>query len=120
MIEHSRTHSNQRAILHFASMKGDTMPDGNVVTKDARRLAVERMDARVILNVCSVSYLYEMNISTNDSIEPDGAVVPHFDVAHYHGTLAKVAMFAESGSGHPLECLYDCHIVSPLPTSPFG
>ena len=67
---------------------------------------------KLLLNVHrAVSYLDEMYVATNDGIEPDGAVVAHLYVAHYHSTLAEVAMFAESGSRHPLECLYDSHIV---------
>ena len=113
MIEYSCTHADQRAVLNFASMQGDAVPDSNVVAKDARRFAVERMDARVVLNVRAIAYLDEMNVASHDSIEPDGAVVAHLYVAHYHSTLAKVAMFAKSGSRHPLECLNYSHKKDP-------
>ena len=111
MVEHCCAHANQRTVFNLATMQGDAVTDGHVVAKDARRLAVERMDARVVLDVRAIAYLDEMYVATNDGIEPNGAVVAHLYVAHYHSTLAEVAVLAESGSRHPLECLYDCHIV---------
>ena len=111
VIEHGCTHSDQCTVLHYASMQGDAMPDGNVVAKNTRRFAVESMDARVVLNVCAIAYLDEMYVASHDSIEPDGAVVAHLYVAHYHSTLAEVAVLAKSGSRHPLECLDYCHLI---------
>jgi hypothetical protein len=90
-------------------MQGDAVADGHIVAEDARRFAVERMDARVVLDVRAVSYLDEMYVASHDGIEPDGAVVAHLYIAHYHGALAEVAVLAESGSGHPLECFDYCH-----------
>jgi hypothetical protein len=109
MVEHSGTHSDQRTIPHLTTMQRNTVADGNVVAQNARRFAVESMDTRVVLDVRAIANLHEMYIATNDGIEPNRAVVAHFHVAHYRGTLAEVAMFAESGSGHPLECLDYCH-----------
>jgi hypothetical protein len=52
-----------------------------------------------------------MHVASDDSIEPYGAIVAHFHVAHYDCAFAEVAVLAESGSRHPLESFYDSHLV---------
>jgi hypothetical protein len=110
MVEHCGAHPDQRTVLHFAAVQGDAMADGHVVAQDARRFAIERMDAGIVLYVCSVANLDEVHIATDNGIEPNGAVVTHLYVAHYDCTFAEVAVLAESGSRHPLESLYNCHL----------
>jgi hypothetical protein len=78
------------------------------------------MNTGIILYVGSVTNLHEMDIASDYRIEPYGAVVAHLYIAYYHGTFAKIAMFAKSGSRHPLKFLYYCHIQAPFQPPPLG
>ncbi len=86
------------------------MSDGDVVTQDARSLAVERVYTAVVLNVCTVSYPDVVYVPAYDGIEPYGAVVSHLYVAGNDGSFGKIAMLAEMWCRYSCQFLYSCHI----------
>jgi hypothetical protein len=84
--------------------------NSHIITQNAGRFPIQRVDAGVVLDIGSIAYLDEMHVPTYYGIEPNSTVISHFHVSHYYGTFAEVAMFAKSGSGHPLQSLYNSHI----------
>ena len=109
VVEHRRTHTHECPVLYLTTMQGDGVPDGDVIAQDAWGFAVEGVDAGVVLNVGAVTYLNIMNITTNDGVEPNGAVVAHFDVTYDDGAFREIAMLTKAWARHAVEFLYYGH-----------
>ena len=131
MVKHSCAHSYKRTVMHHTSVQRHTMSYGYVVAQYHRSLAVQRMQATVVLNVGTVSYFYEMYVAAHHSIEPNGAVIAHFHIANYHRAFAEVTMLAKSRCGHSRKSfdyshfilyllIINIHVISPKALSPLS
>jgi hypothetical protein len=85
------------------------VPNGYVVSQNAWCLAVERMDTAVILYVSAVANFYIVDISADDSIEPDGAVIAHLYISCDNSSFAEVAVFSKTWCRHACQFLDNCH-----------
>ena len=85
------------------------MPDGYIITQNAGSFPVQGVDAGIVLYVGTITYLNKVDVATDNGIEPYGAVVAHFYIAYYYGTFTEIAVFAKTGSRHPLKSFYCCH-----------
>ena len=110
MVKHGGTHAHQGSVLYLTSMQGDAVSYGHIIAQYAWCFAIQCVDAAVVLHIGSVAYLDEVHISTYYCIEPYGTVVSHLYVSHYHGSLAEVAMFAESWRRHSCQSFDYSHI----------
>ena len=97
--------------MHHTSVQRHAMPYGHVIAQYHRSLAVQRMQATVVLNVGTVSYFYEMYVAAHHSIEPNGAVIAHFHIANYHRAFAEITMLAKSRCGHSRKSFDYSHFI---------
>jgi hypothetical protein len=101
-------------------MQGYAVADSHIIAQDAGSLAIQGVNTGIVLYVGAVSNLHKVDIASDHRIEPHGAVVAHFYIAYYHGTFAKIAVLAKTGSRHPLKSFYYCHIQAPFQPPPLG
>ena len=109
VVEHRGTHADECALFYLAAVQRDGMAHRDVVAQDAGRLAVERVQATVVLNVGAVADLDEVHVAAHDGVEPHGAVVAHLHVAHDDGALGEVSVAPETGCRYALKSLYYRH-----------
>jgi hypothetical protein len=83
-------------------MQGDRMTYGDIITQDAGSLAVQRVQARIVLNIRSVANLYKVYVASYYSIEPHRAIVAHLHISSNHCSFREVAVFAKPWGRHAL------------------
>jgi hypothetical protein len=100
MIQHCCSHTHQSTILYLASVQGNGMAYGNVVSEDTGSLAIQSVQTGIVLNVGSVTYLYKVHVTSHHGIEPHRAIIAHLHISGYHRSFREVAVLAKSGGWH--------------------
>jgi hypothetical protein len=102
MIQYRSAHTNQSTILYLTPMQGNRMTYGDIITQDTRRLAIQGVQTRIVLNIRPVTYLYKVYVASYHSIEPHRAIVAHLHISSNHCPFREVAVFAEPWGRHAL------------------
>ena len=71
VIKKNRSDANQRSTFDMAAMQRHAMAHGHFVLKNRRAYSVAHMNDGIVLNVGAFANADEVNIATNDRIEPD-------------------------------------------------
>ena len=75
-------------------MNGNVMTNGYIRTDMRRTCLMGDMNTRAILYVSTIAYSDRSNITTHNSVKPDGAFITHRDIANNSGILTEVAILA--------------------------
>ena len=94
-VHHDRTHPNQHIIMYCATMNNGSMSDAHIVSDAGWIFFVGTVDDRIVLDVDPVSDADAIYIATNNSIEPDAAMVTHAHIANNGGIGCNEYIFTK-------------------------
>src|SRR6185437_981143 len=82
IVHDDGAHADEHPILYGAAVDDGIVTDGHVVADDDTRFFIRAMDDDTILDIHFVADADAVDISADDCVEPDAAVVAHLHIAH--------------------------------------
>ena len=98
MVEQGGAHTDECFVVDTCPVQGDVMSDRNIIADFYGRFLVKCVQDASVLDVYPVSDADAINISPQDGIEPDAAIVSHHYITDNRGIVGKETVASHFGS----------------------
>ncbi len=112
-------HTNQHSILDRTAVQNHFVADCHIVADDQRVCIMGHMQHAEVLDVGAISDSNVVHVPSNDSMEPDAAVLSHDDVADDDAGFLDEAGRGDRGR-EALECSNHRRTIGQLDPEPQG
>jgi hypothetical protein len=75
-------------------MNGHVMPHRHIVANLDGRLLVQRVQHATILNVYTIADAYAINVTTQNGVKPNTAIVTNHHIANDSSIVSQITIFA--------------------------
>ena len=89
MVEQGSSHSDKGIVVYACPVKRDVVSDRHIIADFYGRFFIKRMQHAPVLDIYPVPDAYGVDISSQDRVEPDTAIVSQYDIANDCGIVGK-------------------------------